>query len=325
VLLVHGGAVQILPAGNLLGLPIPDIAKALKRDFLPFQSAIVTGPAADHGILHAAASIGARGSLDKAGLASRMAAKNLKAILFHGIGGLSFRSENPDQGKEIITRISTEKNFKHRGFSPLLKKLEGGKSAGNHLRGLRKKDMACYHCPVPCMTHVEFTRRDISQGGRPKIKEGVLLLDHTGWIALAKKVGTHVFPLLQSCVQSGLDPAGVAQRLPDGGTMSEWLFAIEGMFSEEGKDQAVEDYSPTGEVPMKAHALFGGGIAPITPGDLWEKRVGLAMILGICPLFLLLFPQISQTDLLKFISQSEDVLKILEERNSLLIQSLLAD
>lgn len=293
VLHASRGTVQISPAGNLRELPVPDIAKVLKKDLLTFQSAIVTGPAADKGILHAAASVGARGSLDKAGLASRMAAKNLKAIMFHGIGGLSFRSDNPEQGKEVITRISSEKNFKRRGFVSILKKLEGGKEAGRHLKNLRMKDMACYHCPFPCMTHIEFTRRDTSQGEGPKVKEGMLLLDHTGWIALARKVGTEALPFFRNCVQSGLDPA--------------------------------ETYAPPGDVPVKAHTLFGGGIAPIPPGDLWDKKAGMAMILGICPLFLLMFPQISETDLLAFISQREDAMKTLEDRVSSSIQILLAE
>jgi aldehyde:ferredoxin oxidoreductase len=325
LLYVDCGTVQIFPAGNLRKLPIQDITRALKRDFLPFQSAIVTGPAADHGILQATASVGARGSLDKAGLASRMAAKNLKAILFNGIGGLSFRTNNPDQGKELITRISAEKNFRHRGFTSILTKLDGGKAAVKHLRKLRKKNMACYHCPAPCITHVEFIRQDASQGEGSIVKEGLLLLDHTGWMALAKKVGTHVLPLFHICLQSGLDPEGVSQTLSDGGTMIEWLFAIEKMFPESGKAQIAESYRPTGEAPGKTHTLFGGGIAPIPPSDVWGKRVALSMILGICPLFLLLFPQISETDLLKFISQREDVLKTLEDRIPSLIQTLLAD
>ena len=185
--------------------------------------------------------------------------------------------------------------------------------------------MACYHCPAPCMTHVEFIRQDASPGEGSIVKEGLLLLDHTGWTALARKVGTHVLPLFQSCLHIGLDPEGVAQRLSDGGTMIEWLFAIEKMFPESGKAQIAEAYHPTGEVPVKTHTLFGGGIAPIPPNDVWGKRVGLAMILGICPLFLLLFPQISETDLLKFISQQEDALKTLEDRISSSIQTLLAD
>jgi hypothetical protein len=68
------------------------------------------------------------------------------------------------------------------------------------------------------------------------------------------------------------------------------------------------------DIPDKNYALFGGGIAPIPPGALWEKRVGIAMILGVCPTFLLRFPQITDTDLLRFISQDQVALSTLQEK-----------
>ena len=58
----------------------------------------------------------------------------------------------------------------------------------------------------------------------------------------------------------------------------------------------------------KRQSLFGGGIPPILAGDSWEKRVALAMILGVCPIFLLRFPQITDAALLSFISTREEVL-----------------
>ena len=73
------------------------------------------------------------------------------------------------------------------------------------------------------------------------------------------------------------------------------------------------------------HKLFGGGIPPILPDEFWGKRVCLSMILGVCPIFLLLFPQISELDLLKFLAKDEHDLKSLEEGLYLSIQSILED
>jgi hypothetical protein len=72
----------------------------------------------------------------------------------------------------------------------------------------------------------------------------------------------------------------------------------------------------------EAHCRFGGGVPPILTGDLWNRGVGCAMILGVCPIFLLLFPQITDADLLAFISTSEDVLKTLQDSLSSAIDSL---
>jgi aldehyde:ferredoxin oxidoreductase len=303
VLYVNHRRISIVPAGHLRNLNVPDVIGVLKKEFPPFGSAVVTGPAADREIPHAAASVGATGSLDKVEFASRMAAKNLKGIVFAGTGGLPFRKDHPDIGKTLIQKISSGHPGRNRGFASVLKDLDRGKEAAKPLRGLAMKNMACYHCPAPCMSYVRFARHEPS----------LLLLDIEGWKALSRKVGEHVFTVYRSCLKGGLDPAGVAQRMPDGGSITEWLLQIEKMMPEAGTDRTWALHPEPSGVPDKNQTLFGGGIAPLLPGDLWGKRVGLAMILGACPLFLLRFPQVADTDLLPFFSQDEGVLTNLQE------------
>ena len=301
ILSVTNGKIQILPAGNLL-----------ERKTSPyFQSLITTGPAADRGIPYAAVSIGSKGSLDKAGLASLMNGKNLKGVVFNGTGGLPFHRDNPAQGKELENKISRDKNFKERGFFSVLKKLEGGKDAGNMLKYIRKKDMACYHCPSPCMTHVTFSLLDA--GKKEKILDGLLLLDHLGCAALAKKVGKSILPVLRSCLHYGLNPSGVAGRLSTGGTLAEYLDAVDKLMSDN-----LSHFTGVTET----YDIFGGGVPPILKGDVWEKRAGLAMILGVCPIFLLRFPQITDADLLAFIYTKGGDLKSMQEALSPAIDSL---
>jgi aldehyde:ferredoxin oxidoreductase len=160
ILHVNQGKIRILPAGNLQQMPVPEAIRELRKSSPTFGSVIITGPAADRGISYASVSIGPNGSLDKAGLASLMAARNLKAIMFCGTGGLPFNRDNPLQGKELEKIISTDKNFKRRGFYSVLKELEGRKDTGKFLKANRKKEMACYHCPSPCMTHVRYSWQD---------------------------------------------------------------------------------------------------------------------------------------------------------------------
>ncbi|MCX5906644.1 MAG: hypothetical protein NTY64_05500, partial [Deltaproteobacteria bacterium] len=183
------------------------------------------------------------------------------------------------------------------------------------LRGLKTKHIACYHCPAPCMSYVTFARNEPS----------LLLLDHRGWMALSRKVGNHCFPLLQSCLQGGLDPAGVARTLPEGGGITEWLLHLEKMLPEAGKDGISIQHPDPPDIHDKSYALFGGGIAPLPPGDAWEKRVGIAMILGVCPIFLLRFPQITDTDLLGFISREDGPLTNLHESLMSSVNTVTAD
>jgi len=73
-------------------------------------------------------------------------------------------------------------------------------------------------------------------------------------------------------------------------------------------------------VRCSQHSHFVG--QPILTDDLWEKRVALAMILGVCPIFLLRFPQITAAALLSFISTKEEDLKTLQDGLSSAIASL---
>lgn len=315
ILHINQGKIRMLPAGNIRNMPVSEAIKELKRTSPAFQSAIVTGSGADRGSSCASLSIGQNGSLDKGGLATLMAAKNLKGIMLGGTGGLSFNRDNPAQGKELEKLISKDKNFKRRGFSSVLKNLEGGKDARKFLRVDRKKDMACYHCPSPCMTHVRYAWHDPANKERQKSEEGVLLLDHMGYAALAKKVGKDVLPILSACLRRGLEPAAVAEMLPQGQTLAECLDAI---------DKIVSGNSPRTQNISREQCLFGGGLPSILAGDSFEKRVGLAMALGVCPIFLLRFPQITAEALLSFISTSEKELKTLQEGLSSALAFLLS-
>ena len=313
ILHVNNGKIKMLPAGNVQDIPIPETIRKLKKVSPSCQSFIITGPAADRGVSYASVSIGSKGSLDKAGLATRMSAKKLKGIMFGGSDGLTFNRDNPDQGKELEKRISKDKNFKHKGFISVLKNLEDGRDAGRALTVSRKKDMACYHCPSPCMTHMTFSWQDPRRKEVQKIKDGLLLLDHMGFATLAKKVGKNILPVLKSCLDYGFDPVGVANILSEGETLLECLNTI---------DKIMPDNSTRATVIPGTYDLFGGGVPPILPGDLWNKRVGLAMILGVCPIFLLRFPQITDTDILAFLSMNEDVLKTMRDGLSSAIESL---
>jgi aldehyde:ferredoxin oxidoreductase len=301
---VNHGKIQILSARNIEERTVPEAIMELRKVSPSFQSLIINGPAADRGVPYASVSIGSSGSLDKVGLASLMASKKLKGIMFGGMDGLHFNRENPDQGKELEKRISAEKNFKNRGFASVLKKLDSGKDAIKYFKAVRKKDMACYHCPSPCMTHVVFSWQSPKGEETQSSDDGLLLLDHTGYLALAKKVRKNVLPLLRSCLRFGLDPVGVAEMLREGGILPEYLDVLNGIM--------MEDFPSTTVAPVAKEPLEEC-VPPIQTWDSWEERVALAMIIGVCPIFLLRFPQITDVTLLSFICMREEDLKTLRD------------
>jgi len=321
ILHVDKGTINIVSAEHLAGFEIPQTIQTLKKEISHPRSIILTGPAADHEVSCASVSTGMRGSLDKAGLAFRMASKNLKGITFNGIDGLPFAEDNLNQKETIERNLFADKGHRNEGFLSVLEKI----GIEDNLKKITKKtkwrNMACYHCPSPCMSSVEFTWHDPRNRKNPGTKDNVFLSDHMGFPAMAKKGGGDVFPLLKSCLRFGLDPVAVAKRLPENRTLLESLDTIEEIsFTPEGPEIERESHQ-IGEIPAETHKLFGGGIPPILPGKLWVKRVYFSMILGICPIFLLLFPQISEFDLFKFLAKDEHDLKSLEEK----FQSILED
>ncbi len=325
ILHLDKGATHVFPAEHLVGLEIPEAVQALKKEISHSRSIILTGPAADHGGSFASVSTGMRGSLDKAGMASRMASKNLKGIIFSGTGGIPFAEDNLSHKETIERNLFADKGHKNEGFLAVLKKIGIEDNLKKIIKKTKWRNMACYHCPSPCMSSVAFAWHDPRNRKNSRAKDNIFLSDHMGFLALVKKGGKDVFPLLESCLRFGLDPVVAAKRLPENGTLLESLNTIENMtFTPEGPEIGRESH-PIGNIPSEMHKLFGGGIPPVLPGELWEKQIRLSMILGVCPIFLLLFPQISEIDLFKFLAKDEHDLKFIEERFSSSIQSILED
>jgi len=265
---------------------MPSLENLLRRSAPPFRSAILTSPAADAGVHFASASLGLKGSLDKAGLAGAMAAKNLKGILLGGSGGIAFVAEDLKRSLELVAKLKGERK-KTGGFVSVVEAAGGGDCL-KVLKGAKLRDAACFHCPAPCMVHAQFAGADPRVPPGPKQQNGLLLLDHMGWIALAKRRGKGALSLLAESIRLGLDPSAVASLLP----------------AEGGKEGLTSDFAVlfdlakgAGPSPSMSSAAadLTFGVSPLVPGTGEEacRRTALAFVLGVCPLFLLRFPQIS--------------------------------
>jgi len=324
-LYVDDGIVKLLPSEHIRQLHIPEAMNALRQsDRSLSRFTILTGPAADHGVSHAAISLGAWGSLDKGGLALWMATRNLKAINFSGTGGLTFGCENLALGRRMAQHLASHNGFKREGFLTVLDRVGVETEVRKIIVKSKKRDLACYNCPFPCMSYVEFTWRDPGLKGARKRKGGMFLLDHTGFIAMARKRQADALVLMRECHRLGLDPSAVARALPQEGTLETSLDSIAEMARVAGGKTTIEenqaiDQLCQGKIPLKEYALFGLGIPPIPPGgaevdpEFWGKRVAMSMILGVCPTLMLLFPTIDAVDLLRFITVENGDLKSLRD------------
>jgi len=310
------GQVHVHPLADSREKPVPELLQLLRRSNPGFRSSIVTGPAADRSSPFASASIGSHGSFDKVGLAARMAAKNLKAVLFSGIEGLPFREDHPALSKATEKLLRDSGALASKGFIPVVRKLEDGGEAAKVLRGSLGRNRACYHCPCPCMTYAGFKKP-----GADTEKDGLLLMDHSGWAALSCK-SDDALPLLKRCHELGLDPCAVGNALREDRPLREAMNVIESL-AVSGVHIDEEDYPSAPGIDSRTYRLFGGGITPLSSGKAWTDRVAAAMILGICPLFIQIAGRLDRSDLLRFLSSDAEEIKALGERIDDEIETLL--
>jgi len=310
--------IQIVSAEHLVDLTVPEALQVVKKDIGPSRSIILTGPAADHGVSCASVSTGLHGSHDKAGLASLMASKNLKGIICTGIKGLPFAEDNLSHKATVEKKLFADRVHKNEGFFSMLEVIGIEKNLTGVIKKAKWRTVACYNCPSPCMSSAEFKWHDPRENIRAK--DTILLSDHLGFLTLARKGGTNALPLLENCFRFGLDPVAVAERLPGEVSLLELLEAIEAIAASPQGSDVRGDPHRNEAVPDKMHALFGGGIPLILENQRWKDRVYLSMTLGVCPLFLLHFPQMSEIDLLGFLANNEDDLKSLGKTISHLAQ-----
>jgi aldehyde:ferredoxin oxidoreductase len=302
---VGRGQIRVLPAHDSTGKPVPELMQMLKHKAPGFRASIVTGPAADKGSPHASASIGIHGSLDKTGLAVRMGVKNVKAVLFNGIGGLPFREDHPALSKATEKILQDSGAMKAGGFVPVLKGLADGPEAASALRGKLGRNRACYHCPCPCMSYAV-------PGKSGQEKQGLLLMDHAGWASLSHKSET-ALPLMRRCLELGLDPLAAGQALREARPLKEALNAVEKLAAE-GASFVDEDYPSAPGIETRDYRLLGGGITPLSTGRAWAERSAAALILGICPVFIQIARRLDRSDLLRFLSSSAEEVKSLVAR-----------
>jgi len=304
---VTRGQVHVFSLPDSPGQPVPELLHLLKQRVPGFRASIVTGPAADGSSPYASASIDSHGSPDKSGFAARMADKNLKAILFNGIQGLPFREDHPALAKAVEKMLQSSGASGSKGFASVVKRLEDGGEAAGALRGKLGRNRACYHCPCPCMTYAS-----LKKSGADKEKDGLLMMDHSGWVALSRK-SEDALPLLQRCLELGLDPCAAGNGLREDRSLREALKTIESLTAA-GAAIDENDYPSAPGIESRIYRLFGGGITPLLTGNAWTNRVAAAMILGICPVFIQIAGRLDRSDLLRFLSSDAEEIKALVER-----------
>ncbi len=295
----------LAPAADCDGLTLPQVAARLMRpgDTCP-EAFLATGPAAISGARHATLSTGTWGGLDKVGLGAAFSRKNLKLLTLTGSGRLAFGEDNPALGLETARKVRALYGRRTRFGELVLERMGAGKTLRRTLHKAHRKAHACYHCPLPCRSYVAYRPPRGADGGRSR--QGLGLLDYEGLSALEAACGEEALFFLGECQRLGVDPVGAATALRPGMSREKARAAILSP-----PETASREARPA--IFSGVYARFGGGIPQIMHQeardglDMWEQRVALAMVLGVCPVFMLcLAPHLGHKELLRFITTDDE-------------------
>ena len=149
-----------------------------------------------------------------------MADKNLKAIVLNGIGGRPF-GENSVQRLALPAGIGKARAG---GCLSVLEQIGLPSSAKKLTVKSMTGRLACYNCMLPCLAHLKVPG---DRRVKKALNEGIVLLDHVGYSALARKQGREAVALMSACLRLGIDPAAAAAAIPDTAGLQEALSVIE--------------------------------------------------------------------------------------------------
>lgn len=293
VLCVTEGKLTLHPAKTVEQPGLSDMLEQARRNLGPFESWIITAPAAASGT---SVSISRGGSFDKRGLAAAMAGKNLQGIFINAHSGLPFGTRDLARSNALIVDLKSGLSKRERGFASILAHIAPD-TVRSLVAGYDSRNIACFRCPVPCMSHV--TLPEAMTGA--KDRAGFFLADHVGFTALARHAGTAAFSLMVSCSEARVDPLAVADVLAVGGTPEQAKAYIEALSQGNGQYTAAGADDFFG--PLEDRDFFGAGLPPLYVHNgesnsesltAWKTRTARALILGVCPILTARFPALDR-------------------------------
>lgn len=304
------GKLTLHPAGICEAPNLSDMLEKARRKLGPFESWIIMAPTPTPGTT---VSVSRGGSFDKNGLATALAEKNVKAFFMDAHDGLPFGTGDLARSEALIAVLKKGLSKRERGFAAILAKI-----APDTMRSLvtryDSRNMACYRCPVPCMSHVALP------------ETSVFLTDHLGFTALAKQAGAGTFSLMAACTQARIDPLAIANFLATGGAPEQAKAHIEALSqgTEQGKTVGTDDLF--GPLPAEERHFFGAGLPPLyahTTESItaWKTRTARALIMGVCPILTARFPALDAA-LPTFLATGPDHVAALDKKLTGLAEGL---
>jgi aldehyde:ferredoxin oxidoreductase len=237
---------------------------------------------------------------DRWGFGKNLGAKNLKGFAFRGMGLLEMADaeEFVELALDVLEEVKEGDYFGKKGIGDICSAI-GKPEISDWLSPIVHRHSACYNTPYATNTFV-FLDEDPKNLAEPDNAEpGFLITDIFGLIGF-NALGLSVedaCKLLKTCAQYGIDATAVAELSQTAGksTLAEIqdsLPSLSGPVTRPGKDI----FSPW----CPKQPVFGNFEDMGEDAEAWwNRRMAIAYIFGIHPLFAVMAPEIAEEDLLE--------------------------
>jgi aldehyde:ferredoxin oxidoreductase len=298
---IHDGVADISDASDVWGKDVWETTAAWRQSMGDdLIQTLVIGPAGEQASDLAQICCNFWASGDRWGFGKCLGLKNLKGLAFRGMGLLEIADaeEFVELALDVLEEVK-ESTFVGRGGIGDMAEALGETGLNEWLAPVVHRHSACYNTPYPTNTFA-FLDEDPRKLEEPENEEpGFLITDLFGLIGF-KQAGFGVkdaCELLRACARYGIDAAGVAEHSLAAGktSVAEVTGALAGF---------------TGEVTRPGKGIFSPW-CPTQPlfGEFddvgadvaawWERRMAVAYIFGIHPIFAVMCPEIVEDDLVK--------------------------
>jgi aldehyde:ferredoxin oxidoreductase len=318
---IHDGLADIEDS-NEWGKDVWETVDALRHNYGDdMVEAIVIGPAGENCSPLAQVSENYWGSKDKFGFGKLMGEKKLKAVALRGLGTFEVADGFFDECITLLREIVSGVINGKQGIGEIGKSLKVSEGILSVIKEMAHRDNACFSCPYPCLTFLKY-REPSKEMKSTDVKEpGCLITDLSGLAAFGF-LGKDAPQALEQCFRLGLEPTASAMLVEKAGKKDlagakeelEKLSKSQGSLKEAGLPH-FDGVSPWPIIPSlettlpQASGIFSNAVPPqmvfVNPqGDnpqaravSWLKKQAMAYILGICPLFTLISPEMTEDKL----------------------------
>jgi aldehyde:ferredoxin oxidoreductase len=306
---IHDGVADISSAADVWGKNVWETTdtwrKSMGDDLI---QTIVIGKAGEDQSDLAQVCFNYWASGDRWGFGKIFGSKNLKGLAFRGMGLLEMADaeEFVELALDVLEEVKEGEFVGKKGIGDICTAI-GEEDIKAWLAPIVHRHSACYNTPYATNTFV-FLDEDAQKLTEPEISEpGFLITDIFGLIGF-KKLGLSAVDagtLLKACSKYGIDAAAVAELSLAAGkkTLSDVqasFATLAGAVTRPGSGI----FSPW----CPNRPLFGKfDDAADNPAAWWERRMAVASIFGIHPIFSVMSPEITEDDLLEIATVGTEV------------------